>query len=110
VRLQLEGEADFAVVAEARDGAEAIAQAEQTQPDLVLLDVDMPGRDGLAALPDVRRAAPEAFVVVMSAYADEPGLAGKVAARGGDAFLDKDLAARSLGERLRALLPTTRSA
>lgn len=59
---------DFEVVGEAVDGYEAITCAETLQPDLVLLDVAMPGMDGLEALPRVRRAAPGARVVVLTAF------------------------------------------
>jgi len=103
VRLALEDAEDFTVVAEARDGAEAVVQAARTQPDVVLLDVDMPVRDGLAALSDVRAAAPGCAVVLMTAYADEPGLAARAAERG-VRVLDKTQPVLDLTDRLRSAL------
>ena len=58
VRLSLELEGGFEIVGEAGTGAEAIAVARQHQPDLVLLDVLMPGMTGIEALPQIALAAP----------------------------------------------------
>lgn len=49
---------------------EALASAARTPPDAVLLDVRLPGRDGIAAIPDLRSAAPTAAIVVMTAFGD----------------------------------------
>jgi DNA-binding NarL/FixJ family response regulator len=67
VRLALELNGGFEVVAEAGTGAEAITLARQHQPDLVLLDVLMPGMTGLEALPQISVAAPNAQVVILTA-------------------------------------------
>lgn len=74
---------DFDVVGQAGSGAEAIALAGELRPDLVLLDLSMPEMSGLEALPDVRRAAPGAEVVVLTASEDEDSLLGAI--RGGAA-------------------------
>jgi len=66
VRWVLEMEGDFEIVAEAADGWEAIDQARRHQPDLVLLDLVMPGMGGLQALPHVQEVAPGAKVVVLT--------------------------------------------
>ena len=71
------------VVGEAADGNEAIAQAELLQPDVILLDLSMPHRTGLEALPDLNRVAPGAQVIVLSGFVAsivQDDLAGKVAA------------------------------
>lgn len=57
------------VVGEAKDGEQAIAEARRLQPDVVLLDLSMPHRTGLDALPEIRRVAPEAKVIVLSGFA-----------------------------------------
>jgi DNA-binding NarL/FixJ family response regulator len=64
----------FDVVGQAADGAEAVTQATALTPDLVLLDLTMPGMDGLTALPLLREAAPEASVVVLTAAEDDTNL------------------------------------
>jgi DNA-binding NarL/FixJ family response regulator len=64
----------FEVVGRAESGEEAIELARELQPQLVLLDLTMPGLGGLAALPFVREAAPEAEVVVLTAAEDEDSL------------------------------------
>lgn len=68
LRLTLRSSALFDVVAEAEDGREAIELAQACQPDVVLLDLAMPVLDGLAAIPDLRRAAPHARIVVLSGF------------------------------------------
>src|SRR5947207_9175121 len=71
------------VIGCASDGAEAIAEAGRLQPDLVLLDLSMPGLDGLTALPRLREAAPECEVVVLTASGTEENLLAAI--RGGAA-------------------------
>jgi DNA-binding NarL/FixJ family response regulator len=73
----------FDVVGEASDGGEAIASAAELEPDLILLDLSMPGLDGLSALPQLREAAPECEVVVLTASGTEQNLLGAI--RGGAA-------------------------
>jgi CheY-like chemotaxis protein len=82
------------VVAEAGDGEEAIALAAEHQPDLVVLDLAMPVLDGASALPRLRRAAPEARVVVLTAIPREsdPG----VLALGATAYVEKSVATHRL--------------
>ena len=74
---------DFDVVGEASDGERAIEQAKQLNPDLILLDLSMPGMNGLEALPKLREAAPESEVVVLTASGTEGNLLGAI--RGGAA-------------------------
>lgn len=64
----------FDVVGEATDGYEAIELARSLQPQLVLLDLTMPGLDGLSALPGLREAAPRAEIVVLTASGTEDNL------------------------------------
>jgi DNA-binding NarL/FixJ family response regulator len=71
---------DFPVVAEAGDGEEAIERARELQPDIVLLDLTMPGLGGLAALPRLRAAAPGSEVVVLTASDTEEHLLAAIRA------------------------------
>jgi DNA-binding NarL/FixJ family response regulator len=64
----------FEVVGQGASGEEAIELARELQPQLVLLDLTMPGLGGLAALPRVRAAAPGAEVVVLTAAEDDDSL------------------------------------
>ena len=73
----------FTVAGEAADGEEAIELARRLLPDLVLLDLSMPGMDGLTALPRLREAAPETEVVVLTASGTEENLLAAI--RGGAA-------------------------
>src|SRR5690349_22565143 len=73
----------FDVVGEAEDGAEATVRAGELQPDLILLDLSMPGVDGLSALPRLRHAAPSCEVVVLTASGTEENLLAAI--RGGAA-------------------------
>jgi len=63
--------AGFSEFAEAGNGEEAITQYENESPDLVLLDITMPLRDGLSALQEIREKDPEAKVVMCSAMGQE---------------------------------------
>ncbi len=70
VRLRLELFPEIEVVAEARDGSQAIAAVERTAPDVVLMDVKMPGIDGIEATRVIRKRFPDTRVVVLSTYDD----------------------------------------
>jgi DNA-binding NarL/FixJ family response regulator len=73
----------FDVVGEAEDGQAAVVKATELTPDLILLDLSMPGMDGLTALPRLREAAPSCEVVVLTASGTEENLLGAI--RGGAA-------------------------
>ena len=68
LRAALESASDMHVVAEAGDGAEALARYREVLPDVVLLDVQMPRVDGLQAIADIRAEFPHAHVVVLTTY------------------------------------------
>lgn len=92
----------FEVVGEASDGREAVELTGRYRPDLLVLDVSMPGMTGLQALPQIRREAPECRVVVYSGY---PRAQLERAALDGGAvgYLEKALTLRPLGDELIAL-------
>src|SRR5258708_26066286 len=70
----------FDVVGVASDGADAVGEAARLLPDLVLLDLSMPGVDGLRAVPQLREAAPECEVVVLPASGTEANLLAAIRA------------------------------
>src|SRR3989440_10013084 len=82
------------VIGCASDGAEAIVEAGRLQPDLVLLDLSMPGLDGLSALPRLRDAAPSCEVVVLTASGEEKNLLAAIRAGAAGYLLKSEPPAR----------------
>jgi DNA-binding NarL/FixJ family response regulator len=80
----------MSVVGEAADGDEAIAQARLLQPDVILLDLAMPRRTGLDALPEINRVAPAAKVIILSGFSAS-FLEDDVAAHGVAGYLQKGI-------------------
>lgn len=76
------------VVGEAADGDEAVLEATRLQPDVILLDLVMPNRSGLEALPELRRVAPSARIVVLSGFAAAT-VGDEVLALGARSYLEK---------------------
>ena len=66
VRVTLEEDGDFDVVGTARSAAEALRVVASTRPDVVVLDIRMPGRDGLSCLQELKQRDPEITVVILS--------------------------------------------
>src|SRR4029450_2296150 len=77
------GDHGFDVVGQASDGHNAIELAAELRPDVILLDLSMPGLSGLEALPRLRAEAPDCEVVVLTASGDEDNLLAAI--RGGAA-------------------------
>ncbi len=90
LREQLTARGALDVVAEAGDAITAVRLAAEVAPDLVVLDLSMPGTDGFAAIADLLAAAPGTRVVVMSGYAAHE-VADRVLAAGAVAYLEKGL-------------------
>ena len=96
------GQNDFSVAGEAASGEEAIEVARKLQPDLVLLDLSMPGIGGLGALPLLRDAAPGCEVVMLTASVAEENLLAAI--RGGAAgYLLKSEPPERIAEFLRGV-------
>ena len=87
VRIVLELEGNE-VVGEAENGCEAVDEAERLQPEVVLLDLSMPVMDGLEALPQIKRVAPQARIIVLSGF-DNDRLVSQALALGADHFVPK---------------------
>jgi two-component system response regulator NreC len=96
----LEAEYDMQVVGEAQEGAEAVAKAAALQPDLVLMDIGMPGLASFDAVRQIRKQRPETKVVFLSMYDDEDYLQQCLAA-GGSGYLLKDSPADQLISAIR---------
>lgn len=88
-RLVLEAEDDIEVVGEASDGATAVAMARAVEPDVVLMDVRMPGTNGIDATAQIVAAQPDTRVIILTTFdLDEYAFAGLRA--GASGFLLKD--------------------
>ncbi len=68
IKTMLESEADIEVVGEGADGAQALPLVEETVPDVVLIDVIMPNKDGIEATREIKEAFPHVGVVVLSGH------------------------------------------
>ena len=100
LRLTLQGQG-FELVGEATDGDEVVKLAISETPEVILLDLAMPGMDGMAAIAELRRCAPEARVVVLSAFATER-LRREALQRGAHAYLEKGTDPETLLATVRA--------
>jgi len=102
LRLLLEGQGDFEVVAEAADGREAVEQTCHLQPDVVLMDITMPGLSGLDATRQIVRENPQARVLVLTVH-DTEDYFFRVLEAGACGFLVKDAASTELVSAVRAV-------
>ncbi len=96
-------EPDIEVVGEAASGEEAIAVARKVRPDIALLDIEMPGLDGIAAAGRLRDELPECKVIILTTFG-RPGYLRRAMENGAAAFLVKDSPARELAAAIRRVL------
>jgi DNA-binding NarL/FixJ family response regulator len=101
LRLLLESEGDYSVVAEAGDVDAGLRAVEAHQPHVILLDLNMPGRPSLPAIPELLAAVPGAAVVVMTMQ-DEPAYARAALSAGASGYVLKEAAELELLEAVRA--------
>jgi len=94
-------EDDIEVVGEAENGEEAVALVHRLQPDVVLMDLQMPVLDGVAAIKRIRAEAPQVNVIVLTTFADDDYIYQGVAA-GARGYLLKDAPPDQLVEAIRA--------
>ncbi len=103
-RLALEDDPRFAVLAEAGNGFHAIAIASDHQPDVVLLDLDMPWLDGAEAVPHLRHKAPDALIAVWT-VTPESRRAAEAVELGASTVLDKfSVSPGTLGDHIEKIL------
>lgn len=103
LRMLFDGADDFTVVGEARDGQTAADEFARTRPDLVTMDLRMPGVDGITAIKHIRAQDPDAVVVVLTTFDDDEHLYPALQA-GAAGFLAKDIAPDELLDALRRTL------
>ena len=102
VRRILESQPGFEVVGEVADGAAALAALAKTRPDVLVLDLSMPGMDGFELLQRARAAAPEVKRLVLSMHKD-PEYVARAVRDGADGYLLKDSAVQDLVSAIEAV-------
>jgi two-component system response regulator NreC len=129
LRMLLQSEPDFVIVAEAENGREAVARAKETQPDVAILDISMPDLSGLEATRLIKTESPQTQVLILTMHESEEyffralqaGASGYVlkkaatqdliaAARAvarGEAFLYPSVAKKLIGDYVRRIQPGT---
>mgnify|MGYP000898267733 FL=1 len=98
----LELEKDIKVVAQAADGEEAVALAEALRPDVVLMDINMPGLNGLEATEKIKEVAPESKVLVLTIHADDEYVFQVIQA-GASGYVLKDVDPSNLADAIRTV-------
>ena len=103
VKLALENEPDFEIVGQAESGSELLPLVNRTEPDLVVLDLLMPGIDGLTCIKLLRTAFPEVRIAILTALDAEDAVEAGLGA-GADAFISKSVEPAALPAALRQAL------
>ncbi|OGP20262.1 MAG: hypothetical protein A2038_08175 [Deltaproteobacteria bacterium GWA2_57_13] len=100
LKQHLQQEPEVTVVGEACDGEEAVRLAQKLRPDLVLMDISMPGANGLVATKEIKDTRPEIKVIMLSIHREQTYLTAAKEA-GSDGYVVK-------GDLMKALLPLIR--
>jgi NarL family two-component system response regulator LiaR len=100
LRALLETEPNMALVGEASDGLEAIQLARALKPDVILLDLVMPNKDGLAAIAEIKEDQPEARILVLTSFAEDDKVFPAIKA-GALGYLLKDTTPQGLIQAIR---------
>jgi len=100
LRTFLELQDDMTIVGEAANGEEAITQAKQTQPDIVLLDLMMPKMGGVEATPHIIAACPQARVIILTSFGEDDQVIPAIRA-GAQGYLLKDIPPHDLVQAVR---------
>jgi NarL family two-component system response regulator LiaR len=92
---------DFKLVGEASDGAEAIQMVSLHQPDVVLMDLMMPGMDGITATREIHKKFPQVKIIALTSFAEQNMVQGALQA-GAIGYLQKNVTAKELGNAIRS--------
>jgi DNA-binding NarL/FixJ family response regulator len=101
-RMILDAQDDIEVVGEAADGLEAVARSRELRPDIVLMDIRMPGRDGLEATRELLLESPETHVLILTTF-DLNEYVYEAMKAGASGFLLKDVPRSQLIEGIRTV-------
>jgi NarL family two-component system response regulator LiaR len=102
LRAFLESEEDIEIVAEASNGAEAVELATKLGPDVILLDLVMPGMDGSTAIVHLSKVSPDSHVLVLTSFGEDEKLFPAITA-GAEGYLLKDTLPEDLALAIRAV-------
>lgn len=102
LRSFLGGQSDVQVAAEARNGEEALLRADELKPDLVIMDITMPGMDGLEATRKLKARQPECLVLALTVHEDKQYFMEMLAA-GASGYITKQAVADELMAAIRAV-------
>lgn len=100
IRSLLSNYAEFEVVGEADDGATALKQVKRLSPDVVLLDIRMPGESGLEVLQQIRRIRPNTRVLMLTSFDDDEYVMGALRA-GAQGYVLKSVSDKMLVDAIR---------
>ncbi len=103
LRVLLSREPDIHVIGTAGDGAGAVAFCERALPDAILMDIRMPGMDGIEATREIKRRWPAVHVLFLTTFQDDQSVRAALQA-GGEGYLLKSAPASGMAQRLRALM------
>jgi len=103
LRLLLTGQNEFDVVAEASTGSEALSLAEKLHPDLILLDLSMPGLGGMDVLPTLRKMVPSTKILILTMH-DDPQYLRQALRHGASGYVLKKAADAELISAIRVVL------
>lgn len=100
IRKLLELEKDIKLVGEANNGEGMLAMLKKTNPDIILMDIGMPGMDGVTATYKAKKLLPHIVIIILTVYEDEPHIFEAVKA-GAMGYLLKDVSINELLEAIR---------
>lgn len=100
LRRVLEAQEDIEVIMEVADGEEALRLAKKLAPDVIIMDINLPHMNGLQVTRELKQAAPEVAVIMLTAYHDDEQIFHSVRA-GAAAYFPKDITPRRLVEAIR---------
>jgi len=101
LKLLIDSQSDMSVVSEASDGRETIEKARTLRPDVVVMDISMPGMNGLVATRTLKQIQPESIIVILTRHGDDAYLQELLRA-GADGYVLKQSAASELLQAIRA--------
>ena len=101
LKMLIESQGDMTVVSEASDGSTAVEQARTLRPDVVVMDISMPGMNGLVATRTLKSIQPESVIVILTRHGDDAYLQELLRA-GADGYVLKQSAASELVQAIRA--------